>query len=346
MTYASYLHWLTAETPTTWWHDSADPDEVQKGLSFGATGVTTNPFLVAQTLCKSPGKWAAAIKNGNHSYGEANAEFLMEKVVSATAQTLLPLYESSKGKYGYVCAQTNPVKAFDTDYMIQMAERFSKWAPNIAVKLPTTAAGLDALDACAAKGITVAATVSFTVAQVIAIAERYRHGAMQAKCAGRKIGRCFPVVMIGRIDDYLREVARDRNLALGESDIRQAGLAIVKKAIAIYQERHYEADLLIAALRGTHHMSGLAGANVIMSIHPKIQSMILGENMAMRCGSNIPVADDVINRLRALPEFVKAYDTDALKPEDFITFGVTQRTLGQFIDAGWLLLESYRPSEN
>ena len=24
----SYLQWLVTETPTTWWHDSADPDEL------------------------------------------------------------------------------------------------------------------------------------------------------------------------------------------------------------------------------------------------------------------------------------------------------------------------------
>jgi hypothetical protein len=29
MAHESYLQWLVHETPTTWWHDSADPDELR-----------------------------------------------------------------------------------------------------------------------------------------------------------------------------------------------------------------------------------------------------------------------------------------------------------------------------
>ena len=40
-----------------------------------------------------------------------------------------------------------------------------------------------------------------------------------------------------------------------------------------------------------------------------------------------------------MPEFVKAYEPDGMAPRDFISYGVTQRTLSQFIEAGWKLLE-------
>ena len=42
------------------------------------------------------------------------------------------------------------------------------------------------------------------------------------------------------------------------------------------------------------------------------------------------------------PDFVRAYEPDGMRPEEFITFGPTQRTLAQFIDAGWLLIEGIR----
>ena len=51
----------------------------------------------------------------------------------------------------------------------------------------------------------------------------------------------------------------------------------------------------------------------------------------------------MIGRLRTVPEFVRAYEPDGLAPEEFITYGVTQRTLGQFSEGGWSLLEAYRP---
>ena len=64
-----------------------------------------------------------------------------------------------------------------------------------------------------------------------------------------------------------------------------------------------------------------------------------------------PVAADVIARLMTIPEFVRAYEPDGMKPADFITYGVvqagrhaddrTQKTLSQFVEAGWLPLEAY-----
>jgi transaldolase len=43
-----------------------------------------------------------------------------------------------------------------------------------------------------------------------------------------------------------------------------------------------------------------------------------------------------------MPEFVRAYEPDGLKPSEFVSYGVTQRTLSQFIEAGWALLEGLR----
>ena len=37
----NYLEWLSAHTPTKWWHDSAIPDEIERGLAMGALGITT-----------------------------------------------------------------------------------------------------------------------------------------------------------------------------------------------------------------------------------------------------------------------------------------------------------------
>ena len=152
--------------------------------------------------------------------------------------------------------------------MMAMARQHHAWAPNIAVKLPAVAAGLDVLEDCVAEGITTAATVSFTVPQAVAIAERCRAGRQRALKNGVTPGECFAVIMIGRLDDYLREVAADNRAPVSESDIRQSGLAVTKRAYRIYKERGYEAVLLVAALRGDYHLTELAGADLVMSIAP------------------------------------------------------------------------------
>jgi transaldolase len=223
-----------------------------------------------------------------------------------------------------------------------MARRFHAWAPNIAVKLPATAAGLDVLEECIAEGITVTATVSFTVPQAIAIAERHRAGSERARAAGIEPGRCFAVIMIGRLDDYLREVAHDTAARVDEADIRQAGLAATKRAYAIYKQRGYEAVLLVAALRGEYHLTELAGADLIMSIHPSWQEPFVTRDLPREERIERPVPEDVIERLRTMPEFVRAYEPDGMAPSDFMAFGVTQRTLGQFAELGWKPMETLR----
>ena len=58
MTKKNYLQWLASETPTAWWHDSGDPDELRLGLDRAAVGVTTNPVLTFTAYNSHPKKWA------------------------------------------------------------------------------------------------------------------------------------------------------------------------------------------------------------------------------------------------------------------------------------------------
>jgi transaldolase len=339
-----YLRWAISKTKTTWWHDSADPAELKRGLERGAIGATTNPFLASVALHANKTLWADEIQDvlGQNPEPQKKAEGLMNIVVRHAAEQLLPQYEKTGGRTGFVCAQVNPTQAGDREPMLAMARRFSRLAPNIAVKLPATAAGLDVLEDCAAEGITCTLTISYTVPQTIAAAERHRRGLQRARDKGVTPGKCFAVIMIGRLDDYLREVAHDCCAAVSESDIRQTGLAVTKRAYSIYQQRGYEAVLIIAALRGTHHMTELAGAEVIMSIFPSVQEMLLAPDLPQQERIDARVPGDVIERLSQIPDFVRAYEPDGMKPADFITYGVTQRTLSQFIESGWKLMENFR----
>jgi len=193
-----------------------------------------------------------------------------------------------------------------------------------------------------AEGITVAMTIGFTVPQAIAIAERHMAGIRRARAKSVEPGKCFAVVMIGRLDDYLREVAHDTRATATESDIRHSGLAVVKRAYRIYKERGYQAVLLIAALRGDYHLTGLAGADLLMSIAPGIQRGLVTNDLPREERIDKPVPADAIERLCQMPEFMRAYEPDGMAPSEFVAFGATQRTLSQFIEAGWKLMENYR----
>jgi transaldolase len=340
----TYLDWVIENTRTKWWHDSAEAAELELGLKRGAIGVTTNPLLANVAVNKNRTLWGNAVEEviARNLPAEAKAEALMQIAVTRTAEKLVPEYEASRGQSGFVCAQVNPLRAGDRDCMYAMAKRFHAWAPNIAVKLPATAAGLDVLENCIAEGITSTATVSFTVPQVVAIAERHRAGIKRAKENGIEPGKCFAVIMIGRLDDYLREVAHDNQAAVSESDICQAGLAVTKRAYEIYKRQQYEAVLLVAALRGDYHLTELAGADLLMSIHPSYQEIFVSQDLPREERIDKPVPADIIERLRQMPEFVRAYEPDGMAASEFVAFGATQRTLSQFCEMGWKPMESCR----
>src|SRR5450631_2187004 len=287
----TYLQWVIENTATKWWHDSAEAAELERGLARGAVGVTTNPFLSNIALSRDRTLWAPAIEEvlAQKLPAEAKAEALMRIAVTRTTEKLALQYHDSNGQHGLVCAQVNPLRAGDRDCMMAMASRFHRWAPNISVKLPATAAGLDVLEDCVAAGTSVTATVSSTVPQVVAIAERHRKGAARAKANGIEPGQCFAVIMIGRLDDYLREVAHDNQAPVSESDIRQSGLAVTKRAYEIYKDRGYDAVLLVAALRGEYHLTDLAGADLVMSIAPAFQEPFVTKDFPREERIDVPV---------------------------------------------------------
>jgi transaldolase len=64
------------------------------------------------------------------------------------------------------------------------------------------------------------------------------------------------------------------------------------------------------------------------------------DDVAREARIDRPVPADVIERLQRVPDFARAYEPDGMEPSEFMTFGLTQRTLSQF-DAAWKELENY-----
>jgi transaldolase len=225
--------------------------------------------------------------------------------------------------------------------MLAMGKRLAQWAPNIAVKVPATAAGIDVIEELAALGITTVGTVSFTVPQALEIGRRQQLGKERAIKAKIIPGAAFSVIMVGRLDDYLRDVAHDMHAPVKEEDIIQAGTACIKRAHSIFKDRGYEAKLMPAGMRGAYQATSLAGADMSMSLSSGIHTELDKETIFSTDCFAKPIDIDVIERLRAIPDFSRAYEPDGMKPTEFITYGATQRTLTQFLEAGWTPITEY-----
>ena len=340
MTENTYLRWLSGATRSIYWHDSAVMAELEEAIGNGAVGVTTNPFLVNATLRANPADWRSrGVSAAGTSEGDARAEHLICQVAGHIAARVADFRAQGFG-YGHCCAQVNPNRPGNAAVMRAMADRYAQAAPNITIKLPATRAGLLVLEDCVAKGYSVAATVSFTVPQVLAAAEAYQRGAARCRAAGREPALGIAVLMVGRLDDYLRDVMQESGGPATEEDIIWAGTAAIKRAYGIFQERGYECALMPAGCRGTYHITELAGARMIMSIAPKIAAGLAALNGPFGERIDAPVEPAILRRLQSMREFVRAYEPDGMAPEDFITYGSTNRTLNQFCDNGWNPLQT------
>ena len=338
-----HLHWMATQTKTRWWADSIDPEYLRAAIASGASGATSNPFLVHQAIDANREPWGDAIAAAlSAPAGIERAVVLTELAVTRAADALLPVWESSAGADGFVCAQVDPSAAADRGAMLALARTYHAWRPNISVKLPTTAAGLDVLDQCIANGISCTMTVSFTAAQITRVADRYVAARDRAYAAGAVPGRCHAVMMIGRLDEYLRDVSLDGGHAIAEADIGRAGIVTTRRVLDRVDAAGDGFDLIVAALRSTEHLTELTGSRVVMSIAPSIRALI--DSRELDRVEHVGSAEDdaaTVERLSELAEFIRAYEPDGMAISDFLTFGASQRTLSQFIESGWKLLERF-----
>ncbi len=184
-------------------------------------------------------------------------------------------------------------------------------------------------------------TVSYSVPQVIAIAEAFRRGKARAQAAGTiKPGRplhSFAVLMVGRLDDHLRDVVKEQGLSVRPELLTYAGNAVAKRAYRIYQERGYESVLLIAAMRGNYHIEQFVGGKLVVTM-PPANERAFGEAVGHRVPPariDEPVPQAIVDELlERFVDFRRAYFEDGMTVEEFDTFEPCVKTLNQF-SQGW-----------
>ncbi|MDW7658779.1 MAG: transaldolase family protein [Bacillota bacterium] len=338
----TYFDWLAESTQTRWWHDSGSPDEILLAKERGALGVTTNPVLTYRTFQNEPDFWRDQVQAISPELVlEDRAEALLRLVATWAANQFSTVFQETGGRQGLALGQLNPGRAGDAAGMLAQARRIHSWGDNIAIKLPATRSGVTVVEQLAAEGIPICATLNVSVAQALAVAAAYERGAARAEAAGIRPALCLVVQQVGRLDDYLRDVASDMQADVSEDDIIHSGLAVAKRTYALFQEKGYRSIIMPAGLRGPYHLTEMAGAAVTFSITTRVQNMVLEADPPQETGIDKPVDPGTIARLMRIPEFVRAYEPDGLVPADFITYGVIQKLLSQFTETGWAPLETY-----
>ncbi len=331
---------MTQTTPTVLWNDSASVDELKYSVEHGAVGATCNPVIVLSVLKKELKTWkdrirALTIEMPTATEDEIAWQVVREMSVNA-AQVLRPIFDEHKGKNGRLSIQTDPRLFRDTRAILAQTIEFSKLAPNMIVKIPATSAGIQAIEEATYQGVSINATVSFTLPQVLAVGDSVERGLRRREKEGKEIASMGPVctIMVGRLDDWLKVLVEKHNIAIDPGYLEWAGVAVMKKAYRIYRERGYRTRLLSAAFRNHMHWSEFIGADMVISPPYSWQVRFNGSDVEVRNRIDEPVKPEIESELlKKFPDFRRAFAEDGLSHAEFDSFGPTRRTLRQFISA-------------
>jgi transaldolase len=202
-----------AESPTDIWNDSCAVDELEYAIAFGAVGATANPTIVHDVWKKDPAHWRArarAIADENPAHTEVEIAWaIVEEMSTAGAKLLEPTFVRHGGRKGRLSMQTNPTFWRTPDRMLEQGVHFASLAPNVIVKFPATAVGIEVMEEATYRGVNVNCTVSFSVAQAVAAGEAVERGLRRREAEGLRTDDMGPVItiMMGRLEDWLRALA-------------------------------------------------------------------------------------------------------------------------------------------
>lgn len=338
---SEYLKWMAENTDTRWCNDSAIRSDYMAAREYGAVGCTTNPPLSFEALTAETDFYAAGVRKAGSVYSDRKKVLeYFRLIVPAIAGWFLPVYESSGGKTGYVRCQVEPGLSGNGEAMLAMGKTISAFGKNVMVKIPGSAAGVWVLEELAALGIPTTPTVCVTVSQLIAVAQAYERGCARARKAGLPVPASTAAFVMGRLQDYLVSLNAERGNPVSANDLETAALAAAKRCYRIFKKERYSQTIMPAAFRCARQVSELSGGVLEMTIHPRIQDLVIEADKSgtIKREKRIDagVDEEAVDRvLKSFPEFRKAYEPDGMSVDEFDTYGAFVMTLDGFDKYGW-----------
>ena len=189
--------------------DTASIDQIRQAAKLGIiSGVTTNPSLMSKE-------------------GEADYQAVIKEICS-----IIP---------GPISAEVLVEKA---ESMIEQARQISTWAPNVVIKIPATAAGVEATSALARDNIKVNFTLCFSLNQAL---------------LGALSGATYVSPFVGRLDDA------------GHN-----GMKVVENMVNVFKHYQLATEVIAASIRHPRHCvaAAKAGAHITTVPHSVLMQMI------------------------------------------------------------------------
>ncbi|MGC5022769.1 transaldolase [Micromonospora sp. DT47] len=216
-------------------------------------GVTTNPTIFQAAISGKDDSYDAQLRDlalRGVTPDEA-VRMLTTADVRAAADVLRPVYDASGGRDGRVSIEVDPRLARRTE--ATFAEAKQLWwlvdRPNVLIKIPATEAGLPAITATLAAGISVNVTLIFSVRRYRAVMEAYLAGLEQARANGHDLSTIESVAsfFVSRVDTEIDKRLAGIGGEAAEAARGKAAIANARLAYQAYQEVFGDLEAGVAA---------------------------------------------------------------------------------------------------
>ena len=250
------------------WYDNMRRSLLQSGglakmIAQGVRGMTSNPTIFEKAIVSS-GDYEDALRKlvaEGRSTIEIYEHLGIEDIRGA-CDLMLPLFEESAGVDGRISLEVLPELATATDKTVSEGLRLAAEVgrPNVMIKVPATPAGIPAIRALTAKGVSVNVTLIFSLLQYEEVLEAYLAGLEDRIGAGGKLDGLASVAsfFVSRVDSSCDKLLKEKAAAAPELAARceallgKLAIANAKMAYEIYKRTIASPRWVKLAAAGAH----------------------------------------------------------------------------------------------
>ena len=228
------------------WLDNLSRDLLETGrlaqlIGQGVSGLTSNPTIFAKAIAGNA-RYADDLARARRL--DAPAQRRLEEIIlpdiRAACDLFLPVFQRSRGDDGYVSLEVPPALAGDAAATVSEAARLATLAarPNLLIKVPGTAAGVQAFEALTARGINVNVTLLFSVRQAVRVFEAYIRGLKTRLAQGLPVenNKAVASLFLSRIDTLADHWLETQESPAAPGLRGRLGLATARLAYERYRE--------------------------------------------------------------------------------------------------------------
>jgi transaldolase len=322
-------------------------------------GCTTNPPLSLTAVKNDPEIWNEWIDEtilSNPGLNQNEYYWLTYKeVIRRGAEIMMPIWEASNGRFGYISGQLDPRLLTEVDKMVETAHEIRAIAPNMMIKVPASSEGVEVVRILTSMAIPTNVTTCFTLPQIWAVANAAADGVKIAAENNIDMSKWRAVItmMIGRLTEHpvLDQQAERRGIQLSWTDKHWLGIYVFRKAYQLLKDNGLPSKMLACSMRegpqvgGKNHfwdVEKIAG-DIVYTMPPYVL-----EPLIQKCGDlnfqeellfdDVPY--EVLDKMSRIPYILQSWDENGMEIDQFNNHPATIATAEAFSKAS-VGLENY-----